>query len=173
MPRITRKTAILLLLTGIVLTCTVVFAIGYVTLTGRMNMDIMTPYVRFYKWSDQTSHTTIEVDVDMVASQWTTIDNATYGILNDGDISQDCTFYVESINIDAFRPQNLTVQIYNDTAVKCTWTTTTWTNLGLDNGVAFTMEAHEKASIQILVLANDTPVQCQVIFNLQVPKEGI
>jgi len=108
----------------------------------------------------------------MVASQWTTIDNATYGILNDGGIPQACTFYVESISIETNQPQNLTVQIYNGTAIKNTWTTTTWTNLGLVNGVPFTMSPNEKATIRILVLANASPVDCVVGFNLQVPKEG-
>lgn len=173
MPRIKRKTAILLLLTGIVLTTTVAFAVSYVTLTGQMNMDVITPYVRFYKWTDQTNHTKIDLDIDMVASQWTTIDNATYGILNAGGINQDCTFYVESISIQANQPQNLTVQIYNGTAIKCTWTTTSWTNLGLGNGVAFTMNPNEKATIRILVLAHASPVQCVVGFNLQVPKQGV
>lgn len=173
MLRLERKTAILLILTCIVLTTSVALAISYVTLTGRMRMDVITPYVRFYQWSDQSNHTQIDIDIDMVASQWTTIDNATYGILNDGDINQDCTFYVESISIETNRPQNLTVQIYNGTAVKCTWTTTTWANLGLGDGVTFTMNPNEKATIRILVLANASPVACEVGFNLRVPKEGV
>jgi len=172
MPQITRKTAILLLLTGIVLTCTVVFAISYVTLTGRINMNAITPYVQFYKWSDQTKHDDVDLDLSMVASQWTTIDNATYGIINDGGLSQPCTFYVESISIQSNQPQNMTVQIYNGTMVKCTWTTTTWSNLGLGNGVAFTMSPNEKASMRIQVLANASPIACQVVFKLEVPQQG-
>lgn len=172
MPHITRKTLVLLILVSIVLTTTVVFALAYVTLKGNMNMNAITPYVGFYKWSDQTKHTEIDIDIDMVASQWTLIDNATYGIINDGGIGQACTFYVESISIETNRPQNLTVQLYNATAIKCTWTTTTWTNLGLGNGVAFTMTPNEKATIRILVLANASPVDCIVGFNLQVPQQG-
>lgn len=167
-----RKTLNLLIFASLVIIVNAVFAISYVTLTGNLNMDVITPYVRFYKWSDQSKHTEIDLDIDMVASQWTIIENASYGIINDGGIDQACTFYVESISIQSNRPQNLTVQIKNGTAVKCTWTTTSWTNLGVAYAVGFTMEPLEKATIKIMLLANASPVACQVTFCMNVPKEG-
>lgn len=150
----------------------IAFAIAYFHLQGTFDFNVVTPYVQFYRWTDGAKLKTVTLDVSMMPDDWTLVENATYGIINEKSGPQQCAFYVQSISIETCQPENLTVQIVNATHIKATWTTTDWTNLGIAFAETFTMCADEKATIKLWVLAPEDAVNCDVVFKIQVPSEG-
>lgn len=167
-----RRPLVICGLLAVCLVTNIAFGVGYLTLKGVFHFQAVSPNVQFYRWSDGTRTNEIELDMSMTPDEWTIIDNATYGLINKKSGPQDCAFYVDSISITENRPANLTVQIINATDLKATWTTTTWDNLGVLHAVPFTMSGNEKATIKLMVLACEEPVDCDVTFKLEVPSEG-
>lgn len=133
----------------------IVFATAMLYYDWTVTMTGATPVVQFFKWSDSTNATTIDLTYHVYANLWLIEDNATYGIKNWGATPKTVYMWVESTNVttptDWFA--NFTIQIRNQTGVVlATWTTTKFGSLGEGTAVSWTADANGIKTDTIKVL---------------------
>lgn len=139
------------------------FAFAYYTITVHMHFDV--GGVQFYRWSDGFQSNTMDFNYSIVRGVETIIPNATWGIINDADTTQQCRLTVQVDNI-ANAPLNFTLEVIDPSnEVKATWTTTTFPN---DYAVLFTMAPHEIAHIRMQILTSEDAEDFDIITTISV-----
>ena len=135
---------------GIVFAAPLLYYDWTVTMTGA------TPVVQFFKWSDSSNATTIDLTYNIYPSLWVIDDNATYGIKNWGATPKTVYMWVDNCNRTTWFG-NFTVQIRNETGtILATWTTTNFASVGEGTAVSWTADANGIKTDTIKVLYKAT-----------------
>jgi len=121
---------------GIVFAAAMLYYDWTVTMTGA------TPLIQFYKWSDGSNATTIDLAENIYSNLWLINGNETYGIKNWGASDKTVYMWVESCNATTWF-LNFTVQVLNETGVVlATWTTTDFSAVGEGTAVSWAADAN-------------------------------
>jgi len=154
---------------GIVFAAAMLYYDWTVTMTGAL------PDIRFYKWSDGSSATSINLAYNIYPNITLIDNNATYGIKNWGATDKTVYMWVESCNATTWFA-NFTVQILNETGVVlATWTTTDFSSIGESTAVSWTADVNgiKTDTIKVLFQANNNVVVggvAVVSLKLKVPE---
>lgn len=118
----------------------VVLAVAYLYFDWSITLTPSVPQVQFYRWSDQTNATTIDLPYNIYADAWVKDDNATYGVRNwNTTASKTVYIWFESITGDSYLTNATVLVIDEDGSTELARITTDGTtNLGESNAQSWT-----------------------------------
>ena len=129
----------------------VVSAAVYLYFEWQISLTPAVPEVQFYRWSDQTNATTIDLPYNIYADAWVKDDNATYGIRNwNTTASQTVYVWFESVTGASYVANATVFVIDEDGSTELAKITTDGaSNLGEGNAQSWTA-SHTDTGIDTL-----------------------
>lgn len=167
MKRLGFRKKLLLLLLSTIFCVSVVFATTTLVYDWTLTFTASTPKVRFYKWSDQTLHDTIDLPYNIYADLWAQDSNATHGIKNTDTSNHTVYLYVDSINATT-KVHNVTIWVQSKNA-SSTKATVTWQGGSLPTSEqSFTAVASTEYILKIWLKGASTVADVLVSLKMKV-----